>query len=253
MRTLTLAAALFVLACGGAPPEAPRTREPSAGSPATTALAPLPQPSPAAPIARCEPAPDRLCPVDQASQDPSFAAFREQLAGIVERRDAAALLRVVDPKIRTTFGEGGGSDDFRARWKLDSGDSPLWQELATILSHGGTFGGEGASKSFWAPYVFSAWPEEKDAFTHVAALGPGVAVRERGSADAPLIATVDWGILELVLGQGWSPEDPWYQVRLPDGRAGWVDASQVRMPLDWRAGFVKRDGEWKMNILVAGD
>jgi len=61
MRTLMLTAALFVLAAAAAPPETPGAPEPAAGSPGTISPAPSPEPSPAAPLVRCEPAPDRLC------------------------------------------------------------------------------------------------------------------------------------------------------------------------------------------------
>lgn len=248
MRYPTIILLLLAAACGGTPAGSSDSAAPPATS--TTSAA---QPPPAAPAAACTPVANRLCPSDEASQDPSFAAFRKQLVETVEKRDTEALLRLVDPKIRTGFGPEGGIEDFRKQWKLDSGESPLWDELSKLLALGGTFGGEGESRSFWAPYVYSTWPEGKDSFTHAAALGPDTEIREKGDGTSPVIETVDWEILELVIREGWRPDDPWFQVRLADGKTGWVRAADVRSPIVWRAGFMKQNGAWRMNALVAGD
>ena len=183
MKSLLSSALLvFFAACSGAPPEAPVSPGPETA--ATVAPPSSETPDPPAQPAACVPAPDRLCPVDEGASDPSFAAYRTRLEVAVRRRDADALLALVDPDIRTSFGGTGGIDHFRAQWKLDAPDSALWPELDAILSSGGTFRGPAAARSFWAPYVYSAWPEGKDSFTHVAALGPDVEVRESASASA---------------------------------------------------------------------
>ena len=45
-----------------------------------------------------------LLPIDEASQRPEFFTFRAQLQRVIARRDWAAVLAVVHPKIRTSFG-----------------------------------------------------------------------------------------------------------------------------------------------------
>jgi hypothetical protein len=171
----------------------------------------------------------------------------------VNAKDEAALLALVDPKIRTTFGAGGGTQDFRKSWRMSSPDSPLWSELAQILNHGGSFRGEGADRSFWAPYVYSDWPESADAFESVAAIRAGVPIRQRPDAAAPEVATVDWAILDLIPEKTHDPEAAWRHVRTKDGKEGWARSADVRSPIDYRAGFTKRSGTWKMDALVAGD
>lgn len=66
----------------------------------------------------------RLPPVDQADENASFAGFRRELLGMIARRDADALLAIVDPNIRFTFSRIAGvmtsaSDERRA-----TGDYP---------------------------------------------------------------------------------------------------------------------------------
>lgn len=42
-------------------------------------------------------------------------------------------------------------------------------------------------------------------------------------------------------------------VRTANGQEGWVRGSDVRSPIDYRAGFSKRSGQWKLEAFVAGD
>ena len=203
-------------------------------------------------VVTCTAAVGRLCPVDEGSRDASFAAFRTSLTEAVAAKDEARLLAFVDPKIRTNFGGGGGTGDFKTQWKTSSPDSPLWQELASILEHGGTFRGEGQEQSFWAPYVYASWPDEVDAFEHVAAVGAGVPIRAEPKPDAEVVTTVDWAILSLPRVNT-PPPDGWQRVKTTDGREGWVQKDDVRSPIGYRGGFSKRSGSWKMDALVAGD
>ena len=42
-------------------------------------------------------------------------------------------------------------------------------------------------------------------------------------------------------------------MRLPDGRAGFVDRRDLRSPIDHRAAFSRIDGRWQMTLFLAGD
>jgi hypothetical protein len=54
----------------------------------------------------------RLLPVDEASQDASFAQFRQQMIAAVDAKNGEALMGMLDPKIRLSFGGSGGLADF---------------------------------------------------------------------------------------------------------------------------------------------
>jgi hypothetical protein len=209
-------------------------------------VTPVPDSTPA-----CVPAPQRLCPVDEGASDASFAAFRDEMRNAIAKKDADALLALVDPKIRTTFGEGGGLDDFKTAWQPESKESRLWRELDQILSMGGSFGGEGAQRSFWAPYIYSAWPENIDAFAYVATIRAVVSIRASADAGAAEVATLDWEIVERT--DPAREDATWVRIRTQKGIEGFVRSSDVRSPVGYRAGFSRRSGEWKMEALVAGD
>jgi hypothetical protein len=184
----------------------------------------------------------KLAFIDEASKDPSFAAYREQLVAAVRARDAKTLLALSNPKIRTSFGSDGGAVELKRVLKED-----LWRELEQILGLGGTF----REGMFWAPYVYSAWPESHDAFETLAVVADDVPLRASPDANAPAIATLS---RDLVTRASEPRQDgAWEKIATADGKSGFVESKFVRSPVDYRAGFVKTPNGWRMNALVAGD
>ena len=48
-------------------------------------------------------------------------------------------------------------------------------------------------------------------------------------------------------------EYDWYKVETLGGKKGFVKAEFVRSAVDYRAGFEKKKGVWKMIFFIAGD
>ena len=188
-----------------------------------------------------------LTPVDEAAMQPDFFSFRAQLATAVARRDAAAVLAAVDERVRTGFGGDDGRAAFERQWLPDRPDSRLWEALGAVLALGGSFTG---TQQFSAPYVYSRWPEDLDAFEHVAVIASDVRLRAAPRADATVIGRASFLVLELA---GPAGADGWFPVRTPDGRAGYVAHALARSPLDYRAIFERRDGRWQLVAFVSGD
>lgn len=248
---------LLAVACHREEPaqSRPEAGTPPAGAPATSAPPAASEPSTSttatAPSLPAVSGP-KLMPVDEATKDPSLVAFRTQLLDIVRRKDTAALLAVVEPTIRTTFGGGGGVADLRKQWKLDDADSHLWNELDEIFRNGGKFQQGGDTSRFWAPYVYSAWPDSHDAFAYFAILGENVPLRSGPTDSAPPVALLSHDIVEGIESAQEHPPD-FRRIRTADKREGWVAAKNVRSPIGYRAGLVKKNGTWKIEALVAGD
>jgi hypothetical protein len=199
----------------------------------------------------------KLDPVDEARAQPSFLAFRNRLAEAVRERDAAFLLGAVDPQIRVSFGDENGIAAFKKQWQPEDPRSPIWRELGEILALGGTFGYQGAP-GFWAPYVYSRWPEDLDAFQHLAVLRGDVTVRSRPSSSAPIIDRLSYDIVKRGDGDPGverRPDGPraWQPVITPRGRKGYVQALFLRSPGDYRAHFRQAGDQWRLDMLVAGD
>lgn len=190
----------------------------------------------------------RMPPVDQAASVADFFSFRAQLQLAVARRDVEAVLAVLSKDVKLSFGGHAGVEDFKNLWKPSEPDSKLWETLAAALSLGGTFATDG---SFTAPYVFTTWPDGKDPFEHMVAIGSGVRVRSTARADAPVVETLDFSVVELA---GAPPSDAkWVKIKLPGERTGFVNSEFLRSPIDYRISFARLEGRWQVVYLLAGD
>lgn len=185
--------------------------------------------------------------VDEAANDAGFHAFRCRLLDAVARRDAAYVLSIVSADIRNSFGGGGGIEEFTARWRPGAGDSRFWDEFGTVLRLGGAFDG---GDRFVAPYTFATWPDTLDAFGHAAVIGNNVNVREKPMLAAPVIAQMSYRTVPLA---GSLSPGEWRHVRISEAITGYMHARYLRSPVDYRAFFERRGGEWKLTMFIAGD
>ena len=189
----------------------------------------------------------QLLPVDEASSRPDFFSFRASLQGAIARHDVAALMAVVHPQIKNSFGGNDGVDEFRSMWKIGEPDSEIWNELGTVLALGGSFHDAG---TFVAPYVNSRWPSTVDPFEHVAVTGANVRVRSQPATTSDTVDTVSFVILP-VTREGTDTEG-WTAVQI-DKTVGYVSSAYVRSPIDYRAIFRFEDRRWRLVTFVAGD
>ncbi len=203
----------------------------------------------------------KLNPVDEALTDTTFFIFREKLLEAVRRKDAFYLLEKTDGDVKYSFGDDGGVPGFVQLWELDSPEgiegSPVWETLEDVLTKGGSFSDGG--KTFTAPYFFGLFPEEYDAFTYGLIVGKGVRMRAAPNLRAPVVKSLSYDIVEIVgktaafetIG---GEEHPWVQVKLLDGREGYVWGKFIGSPIGFRAGFSRQEnGSWLMHFFVAGD
>jgi hypothetical protein len=196
----------------------------------------------------------RLKPMDEGPRDTSFLKFRNDFKAIVARKDTAALMKIVMPNIKNSFGGDDGAANFKKMWKPADPKSPVWPVLQLVLDMGGNFD---SKTIFSAPYVFSAFPSDVDGFDTVAVTAPNAVMREEPKHDAAIVRKLDHDILNLVAGakklQHEAGPDDWLEVTDAAGKRGFVVQRDVRSPIDFRAGFEKRKGRWRMTDLVAGD
>jgi len=201
-------------------------------------------------------------PVDSAKSDPSFLAFRAKLIAAAERKDATAILAIVDPRIKNGFGGNDGIANFKKRWKITNKNSEFWKEFLLVVKNGGNFSKEGNAKMFVAPYTFSDWPEDLDVFEYFVIFGNNVNLRDKPSTDGKVIGSLSYNIVKIDgersttkrTGPGEFDLVPdWHKVKTLSGKEGFVKEEYVRSGIDFRAGFEKKRGVWKMTFFLAGD
>lgn len=237
-----------------APPSTPAPSETASSEPASSTAEP---PTATIPADAGRPKPNvpratgaQFLPVDEAPSDATLVAFRTRMLEAVRRKDRDALLAMIDPKIRTGFDGSGGLTGFRRGWKLDAGESPLWHELDVILSNGGSFMKGVEPPLYCAPYVYSAWGDDRpDVFEYGAIIGSDVPLYESKDVNSTPLLLLDHHLVKFT---GPAAGSEWREVEI-DGKRGFVKADSVRSPIGYRACFSKRSGDWKMEMLVKGD
>jgi hypothetical protein len=197
-------------------------------------------------------------PVDEAKKDASFLAFRTKLIEAAKRRDAKYVLSIVDRNILSSYGGDGGVEEFKKMWELNSPNSKFWKEFLTVMTNGGTFSEEEGSKIFSAPYTFNGFPEDLDAFDYSAIFGNNVNLRAKPDLNSKTNAQLSYNIVKVdyqnsVKKSGSDEEYSWLKIETLGGKKGFVKSEFVRSPIDYRAGFEKKNGQWKMTFFIAGD
>ncbi|MEM7104258.1 MAG: SH3 domain-containing protein [Bacteroidota bacterium] len=200
----------------------------------------------------------KLNPVDEGANDPTFVEFRNNLKAAIERKDVDYVLSQCHEEIKISFGAESGVKDFQTMWFGDKPDeSEFWQTMSKILDLGGTWFSE-TPVTFVAPYIFTTFPDEYDAFTHAAITGQGVRLRDKPTRSGKHLSTLSYNIVQWQ-GEGERHETiggetyPWVKVKTLDGTEGYIFGKYVHSPIGFRAGFSKYDEGWKMKFFVAGD
>lgn len=197
--------------------------------------------------------------IDEAFKDASFQKFRTNLISEVKRRNVRYLLSVVDPEIRISFGSEEGMKDFQKMWNPDRSNSELWGELLKILENGGEFNEYGGKQVFWAPYTFASFPFDVDPFETQIIFGNRVNLRSRPQTSSRVLTQLSYNIIKVDYpnsvnaGNAEYPRYTWLKIETLGGQKGYVSSEYVRSHLDYRAGFEKKNGQWKITAFIAGD
>jgi hypothetical protein len=89
-----------------------------------------------------------------------------------------------------------------------------------------------------------------------------VNLRERPDGEARVIDRLSYNIVKIdeaaAIKRKTGPKEDdwvyeWHKIETLGGKKGWVKAEYVRSAVDYRAGFEKKKGVWKMTFFVAGD
>lgn len=193
--------------------------------------------------------------IDEADSNPSFSAFRKNLIAATRKKDVAFIYSMLDPKIKNSFGGDDGISNFKKGWNYLSPNSDFWKQFLFVITHGGKFQDSGI---FAAPDIFAAFPEDLDSFEYQVIAGDNVRLRAAPNTNSEVKELLSYNIVKVDYGKSVSKRDDvaqfvWLWIETLGGKTGYVSADFVRSPIDYRAGFQKKAGKWKMIFFVAGD
>lgn len=201
----------------------------------------------------------KLYPIDEAALNSGFEAFGEKLMAAAKAKDVEFIKEHTDQNIHYTFGPNDRIEGFFREWELDSNPegSAFWDELLQVLSLGGSFQNEKRT-SFTAPYVYTEFPEDIDAFQHVAIIDKNVKVYAEPNTDAEVLGTLTYSIVRVLerhfKSEAANRQEPtWLRIESLSGNIGYIPAKYGRSPVDYRGNWTETDGTWKMGFFVAGD
>jgi hypothetical protein len=195
----------------------------------------------------------RFLPVDEAVRDPSLFVFRARLLESLARWDTAAVMAVVSPRIKNSFGGDGGRDEFRSSWQLERLDSPLWPALSSVLALGGSF-----PRRQHVPGALRLQPLSGGAGRVRAPGGCGQQGAGAGGAGLDLRCHRELVVRSGTAGSlAGADADECGSGALEAGgnrrRSNRLPKRYLRSPIDYRAAFSRRGSGWEMILFLAGD
>ena len=200
----------------------------------------------------------RLFPVDEASNDPSFFAFRMRLVEAAANCDTSFVIRHLAPDVKSNFGGDVGAADFKRFWRIGDSDSPLWGILAKVLGGGGVLWEDGlGGNGFEAPYWTAVWDvDQYNPFDYGVFLSENEPVYARPDVESVVVDSASFEIVRIanpyVLSAA-GDDRQWSEVELGSGSVGYVPSSVIGSPVDHRMMFRKVGGRWTLLWLLAGD
>lgn len=204
--------------------------------------------------------------------EPSFAAFRKQLAALAKRADRDALKSLADPDffidndIEGLFNpKRAATDNLFAALRLDKDPVRGFAQLAAFAEEP-SVGAPKAHRKTWcapAPPRFDdaeLYPLMEETGSDVAdwhyPRQAGLAVRVRPEANAAVIEKLELALVR-VLGFSRTRDDDtrrlaWAKIVTPSGKVGYVAPGALLSPVSNRLCFTKNGADWNIAGYVSG-
>jgi len=239
---------------------------------AVVAQAPAQTPTPP-PIQAPAPGPYTPVPITlpPAVNDPSFDAFRQGLAEIAQKKDRAALARLVTANFfwipeDTDLADKrkSGIDNLAKALGLEGPDAIGWDALAAYAAEASAMADPQRKGVFCAPSepVFDEKAADElanathtDAADWVFPLRDGVGVRAEAKQDAPVVDKLGLYLVRALVDE--SPANAVYasfvKVMLPSGKIGFVPVETVLPIGGEQLCYVKDASGWKIAGFLGGE
>jgi hypothetical protein len=223
-----------------------------------------PQAPAAAPV---KPYPAIAVTPPQPYSDPSFAAFRKQLADIVQRKDRAALAKLVVPQGFFWMQDKdladkrkSGIDNLAKAVDLDAKDGSGWNILAVFASDTTGIPLPNRKGVICAPADPQIDPKAFQSLVSTTQTQPadwayptqpGVAVRKAAEPNAGVVEKLGMNLVR-VLSEGDSDQQAFLHVATPSGKTGFVPVVSISSLGGDEICYVKGASDWKITGYFGG-
>jgi len=259
MRNVSFAALLLALALAPAPAGA----QPK-GAPPQAAPQQAPGQKPYKPVAV------KLPPI---LNDPSLDAFRKEVTAVAQRKDRAALARMLVAKgffWEREDGKGAddaksGLDNLAAALNLGADDGSGWNALAKAVSDAHASADPQRKDVVCAPAPPGVDEKDFEALAQATSTepidwgfpnAPGVEVRSAPRPDAPVVEKLGLVLIRaaeetpMSALEGTSPD--WVHIVTPSGKVGYVPSTAMSPLVADQICYLKEAGDWKIAGIVGG-
>jgi hypothetical protein len=200
--------------------------------------------------------------------DPSFAAFRQQLAALAEKKDRRALAGLVAQNF-FWMGEKGdkadkkksGLDNLTKAIQLDGKDAPGWEMLAAASADPTGMPFPNRKDTICAPADPSFNPQELEALAKATGTEEGdwafpsqagLEVHAGPQPNSPVIEKLGLHFVRVMQDQNAEP-GPMLKIVAPSGKTGYVPAEALSPLGSDQLCYSKVAGGWKISGFVGED
>ena len=196
--------------------------------------------------------------------DPGFVALRKQLADVAEKKDRAALAKLVAQNFFWVQDKDladphkSGIDNLAKAIGLDAKDGSGWDTLAGFANEPTATESPQQKGVFCAPADPAVDSQKLEALGKATGTDPsewgyankdGVELHQTAKPDSPVVEKLGLYLVRVLAdtGQGANPNDPLFlHIAAPDGKTGYADA-QLVSPLGSDQMCYAKDGSgWKI-------
>ena len=252
--------ALLLAAAAG--PSAAQNQQPQRSQPLPAPQQQAPAPKPYKPVAVSAPAP---------MSDPSFEAFRKQLAAIVEKKDRKALAPMV---VNNFFwmGEKGdkaakgrpGIENLAKAIELDAQDGSGWETLEGFAADASASPFPERQNTICAPGEPQFNEQEFEQLIEATSttdddwavpIQAGLEMRASAQPNAPVVEKLGMHFVQVLDDDG-APADqnsPMLRVVAPSGKVGFIPVDAISPLINDQMCYVKQGSAWKIAGFIGGD
>jgi hypothetical protein len=207
----------------------------------------------------------RVVRIDALKGDASFAEFRDYLEGVIKRRDARAIYRVVSRDFETHSVDDedlvglSPFEQFKRTAHLEDKDPDpsfdYWRALDEAVRFGTTrVGFAHLGTAYCGPAFTTSADDPDESADNAFVIEDNVPMRKRPDPSAAQIASLSW---EVIQTPNWTPPDVnngYIRVVMRDGRSGWAERRFIRQSYEPSICFGREaNGDWSIKAIEVND